>query len=282
MEVDSIAESLLFVTVRIDTINSKGEKGSGTGFIFSHKYKEVDAYTIITNKHVIKDAVKGGITFIRKENEKPKLASAFRLEFNSFQDIWTGHKDNNIDITATPLIPLLKQIKDKHNVDIYFKSISSNNIPTDEQVADFDALEDIIFVGYPNGIWDNYNYLPIMRKGTTATPYSIDFENQKKFLIDASVFGGSSGSPLFLYNSGSYKTKKGSLMAGSRLFFLGVVSAVFFRKAVNEIISIPIPTKSKDISVGQEMIDLGIVIKAITVIETVENLIDIELSKNKN
>lgn len=47
-------------------------------------------------------------------------------------------------------------------------------------------------------------------------------------------------------------------------------------------VGIPIPTKSKDISVGQEMIDLGIVYKAITVVETVENLVDIELAKKKN
>lgn len=277
MEVNSLAESLLFVTVRIDTINSKGEQGAGTGFIFFHKYKEIEALSIVTNKHVVRDAVKGGITFIKKENDKPKLGDSFRLEFNSFESIWKGHSDDKVDIAVTPLIPLLEQIKSKFDVDIYFCHIPSDNIPNEEQLKEIDAIEEVVFVGYPNGIWDRKNFTPIIRKGTTATPYIIDFENEKKFLIDASVFGGSSGSPLFLYNAGSYTTKQGGLIAGSRLYFLGVVAAVFFKNSVNEIVSMSIPTKTKDIVVGQEMIDLGIVFKADTIVELIEAIVDAEL-----
>ncbi|MBA4744538.1 MAG: trypsin-like peptidase domain-containing protein [Muricauda sp.] len=277
MEVTSIAEKLLFVTVRIDTVNTKGENGSGTGFIFSHKYKGNDALCIVTNKHVVKNAIKGGITFMKKKDEKPTLGNSFRLEFNDFEKLWKGHADPNVDVTVTPLIPLLDEIKKRYNVDIYFNHISSENIPTDSQIKEIDAIEDITFVGYPNGIWDRKNYTPILRRGTTATHYAVDFENEKKFLIDASVFGGSSGSPVFLYNSGSFTNKGGGLIAGSRLYFLGVVAAVFFRNSVNEIISIPIPTSNKNISVSQEMIDLGIVFKANTVTETIEAHIDKEM-----
>ena len=274
MEITSIAEKLLFVTVRIDTINLKGESGSGTGFIFSHKYKGNDVLCIVTNKHVVNDAAKGGITFMKKKDEKPTLGNSFRLEFNDFEKLWKGHDDPNIDVTITPLFPLIKQIKEKYNVDIYFNSISSENIPSKVQIKEIDAIEDITFVGYPNGIWDRKNYTPILRKGTTATHYAMDFENEKKFLIDASVFGGSSGSPVFLYNSGTFSTRDGSIITGSRLYFLGIVAAVFFRNSVNEIVSIPIPTSTKNVSVGQEMIDLGIVFKSSTVTETIEAEID--------
>jgi hypothetical protein len=277
MEVISISEKLLFVTVRIDTINAKGENGSGTGFIFLHKYKNVEALSIVTNKHVVENAVKGGITFMKKKDEKPTLGDSFRLEFENFAQLWKGNDNPDIDVTVTPLIPLLDQIKQRHNVDIYFNHISSENIPTEAQIKEIDAIEDITFVGYPNGIWDRKNYTPILRRGTTATHYSIDFENEKKFLIDASVFGGSSGSPVFLYNSGSYTNKGGGLIAGSRLYFLGIVAAVFYRNSVNEIISIPIPTSNKNVSIGQEMIDLGIVFKAITITETIESAIDKEI-----
>ncbi|EKM31863.1 hypothetical protein VCHENC02_2539, partial [Vibrio harveyi] len=50
-------------------------------------------------------------------------------------------------------------------------------------------------------------------------------------------------------------------MVGSRFFFLGVVAAVFFKRSVNDIVSLPIPTSSKHVVVDQEMIDLGIVYK---------------------
>lgn len=283
MEVTSIAEKLLFVTVRIDTINAKGENGSGTGFIFLHKYRGNEVLCIVTNKHVVKNAVKGGITFMKRKDEKPTLGDSFRLEFNDFEKLWKGHVDPNVDVTVTALVPLLEQIKKRHNVDIYFNHISYENIPTEAQIKEIDAIEEITFVGYPNGIWDRKNYTPILRRGTTATHYAIDFENEKKFLIDASVFGGSSGSPVFLYNSGSYSNKGGGLIGGSRLYFLGIVTAVFFRNSVNEIVSIPIPTSNKNVSVGQEMIDLGIVFKASTITETIEAEIDKEiLNKNKN
>ncbi|WBL22322.1 hypothetical protein [Zunongwangia sp. HRR-M8] len=45
----------------------KGKNGSETGFISSHKYKENEALCIVTNKYVVKNAVKGGITFMKKK-----------------------------------------------------------------------------------------------------------------------------------------------------------------------------------------------------------------------
>jgi len=96
-------------------------------------------------------------------------------------------------------------------------------------------------------------------------------------LIDASVFGGSSGSPVFIYQSGAYGTKNGPAKAGTKFFFVGVVAAVYFKTAANDIVSLPIPTRKKDVAIDKEMIDLGIVFKAETVIEA----IDVFISKRK-
>ena len=63
------------------------------------------------------------------------------------------------------------------------------------------ALEDIIFVGYPEGIIDQLNIVPLFRKGSTATPYFLDFESLPVFLIDATALPGSSGSPVFLVDN---------------------------------------------------------------------------------
>jgi hypothetical protein len=133
-----------------------------------------------------------------------------------------------------------------------------------------DALESVTFIGYPNGIWDTKNLLPIARRGTTATPIAVDFENSPCFLIDASVFGGSSGSPVFIFNQGMYTNKGGGTTIGSRLFFVGIIAAVFYRTQLNQIVSVPIPTLVQPMVQQQEMVDLGIVFKASTVIEAVE------------
>lgn len=278
MEVKSLAENLLFVTVRIDTVDAHGNNGSGTGFLFTHKNKDQEVMSIVTNKHVVDGAVKGGITFIKREGENPKLGDSYRISFDDFKSIWYGHPEKDIDISVTPLFPLLEFMKEK-NVEVFFKTITSEDIPTEQQISEIDALEEVVFVGYPNGIWDSKNFTPIIRKGITATPYALDFEGSKKFIIDASVFGGSSGSPLFLFNTGIYTQKTGGAVAGSRFFFLGVVAAVFFKRSVNEIVSMPVPTNSKNVVVDQEMIDLGVVYKSPTVVEAIENAMANEISQ---
>jgi hypothetical protein len=274
MEIKSTAEQLYFTTVRIDTSDQDGNLGSGTGFLFQHTYKEKNYPFIVTNKHVVKNVKKGGFTFIVKDGEEPKLGDSFRLEIDDFDNLWFNHQNDKIDIAVTPLVSIEKYIKES-GVDIFYRTIPFKLIPTEEALQGIDALEDIVFIGYPNGIWDSKNCTPIMRKGTTATPISIDFEGEKKFLIDASVFGGSSGSPVFIYNSGSYVTKGGRLKAGTRIHFVGVVASVYYRNELNEIITIPIPTENKPVVIGKEMIDLGIVFKANTVLEAIEQFVDL-------
>jgi hypothetical protein len=72
------------------------------------------------------------------------------------------------------------------------------------------------------------NKLPIIRQGITATPIWNQFNGENVFLIDAGVFPGSSGSPVFIYNHGAYPTKDG-IAIGNRLLFIGVISETMIR-----------------------------------------------------
>jgi len=269
VDVTSIADQLFFATVRIDTADAKGQKGSGTGFLFAHTRDGKEYPFVVTNKHVAKDADKGGITFIKRRGDKPSLGDAFRIDFDNFETVWHGHPDPEVDITVTPLVPLVKFMEGR-GVEVFYRLVASTNIPTEDQLKELDAIEDVVFVGYPNGIWDQKNYIPIARTGTTATPLSIDYEGQKKFLIDASVFGGSSGSPVFIYKSGAFATKGGPTKIGTLFYFVGVVAAVYFKTAAHDIISLPIPTNMRNVALDKEMLDLGIVFKGSTVVEAVE------------
>lgn len=272
MEATSLAENLYFTTVRIDTTDKDGVPGSGTGFLFTHKHEDKEWPFIVTNKHVVADSTKGGITFIRGADNKPTLGDSFRIDFDNFPSHWHGHPDPETDITITPLLPLVDFMRTQ-GAEVFYRTVSTDNLPSPEQKDELDAIEEVVFVGYPNGIWDSKNFIPILRKGTTATPITIDYEGEKKFLIDASVFGGSSGSPVFIYQSGTYGTKNGPAKVGIKFFFVGVVAAVYFKTSANDIVSLPIPTRKKDVVIDKEMIDLGIVFKAETVIEAIDAFI---------
>ncbi len=117
------------------------------------------------------------------------------------------------------------------------------------------------------------NLLPVVRRGITATPVSVDFERRPAFLIDASIFPGSSGSPVFLFNVGSYSPKGKGLVFGNRIFFLGILAYVFIRKDFNTIELIDIPTGKIPGVITTQMVDLGIVYKSIVIKELIEEIL---------
>jgi hypothetical protein len=280
MQPKTIAEQLFFTTVRIDTIATNGTAGSGTGFLFRHKVGEQFFPFVVTNKHVVSGTESGALTFLQGDGQAPRLGQGFRLAIEEWPDAWFGHPLPDIDIAVCPFAPLEAHIKEQNNIDLFYKCVDTSMIPDEEKVKGLDAIETVTFIGYPNGIWDSKNLLPVARRGTTASPIEVDFEGKPRFIIDASVFGGSSGSPVFIFNQGSWSEKDGTLVAGgSRLMFIGVIAAVFFRTQFNQIIPVPIPTQVQPMAQQQEMIDLGLVFKARTVVETIEAFLDVHNSK---
>lgn len=274
MQPKSISEQLFFSTVRIDTCRDDGASGAGTGFFFTHDVGNVEYLFIVTNKHVVEGMCGGRLSFLKSHDALPTLGDGFRLEIQGWPNSWFGHPDPEIDIAICPFCPLLRRINNHYGVDLFFRSVNRGMIPTPQQAAELDAIEMVTFIGYPSGVWDSKNLLPVARRGTTASPIEVDFENKPKFLIDASVFGGSSGSPVFILNEGAYATKSGGITVGSRFFFVGVVAESFFRTNYNEIIPVQIPTNTQPMAKQPEMIDLGIVYKARAVTETIDAFLE--------
>ena len=270
MQIKSISEQMFFTTVRIETLATNGEQGCGTGFLFSYKSGDQQYPFVVTNKHVVMGNIQGSLSFIQRQEMSPALGQGFRIDIQDWNERWFGHPSPDIDIAICPFKPLEVHIKQHSGISLFYRYVTSGMIPTQAQVEELDAIESVTFIGYPNGVWDRTNLLPIARRGTTASPIEVDFEGSPRFLIDASVFGGSSGSPVFILNQGAYPTKDGGTVIGSRFFFVGVIAAVFYRTQLNEIVPVPIPTQVKPMSQHQEMIDLGIVFKASTVVETIE------------
>ncbi|MBX3707730.1 MAG: trypsin-like peptidase domain-containing protein [Pseudomonadales bacterium] len=270
MQVDSLAEQLFFTTLRIDTVDLAGNAGSGTGFFFGLKRGDMSFPFVVTNKHVVNNMRSGRLNFLKREGDKPLIGQGFPADLLDWSTAWFGHPDPSIDIAILPFAPLEAQIKQQTGTDLFYRLVSAEMLPSDAQLATLDAIELVTFVGYPNGIWDSKSLLPVARRGTTASPLQVDFEGTPRFLVDASVFGGSSGSPVFILNQGMYTDKGGGTAIGSRLLFVGVVAAVFFRTQLNQIVAVPVPTQTQPMARQQEMIDLGIVFKGKTVVETIE------------
>lgn len=234
-----------------------------------HNRDEKTYLFLVTNKHVVAQATSGRFFFTLSDGTQPLIGQRFDVQVDNFEKQWYGNSNPEIDIAIMPLVPILQEIENagKH---VFYKSISHNLIPTQDNLKILDAMEEVLFIGYPSGIFDKKNLLPITRRGTTATPIQIDYEGKPIFLVDASVFPGSSGSPVYIYNSGTYSDKKGNtFIGGARFFFLGVIAQVVFREEYGKIEFASIPVTKVPIVKTQQMIDLGVVYKSSTVLNTV-------------
>ncbi len=265
LRVDSLAKRLLFNTVRVDTVLEDGSEGSGTAFVVSHSHPRGNFQFVVTNRHLVEGVRQGGLVFSQGWHGQPLLGRRFQLNIEEFPQAWFLHPDPSVDLAVVPLRPLEAAARER-GIELYYHAIDTRLAPDAQRLATLDALEEVLFVGYPSGVWDQVNLMPILRRGTTATPIALDFEGRPEFLIDAAVYPGSSGSPVFVVSPEAMRTG-----AGARKFlFAGVIAAVFFREEANRIASMPVPANQGIATIGSEMIDLGLVIKSQAVIDAIE------------
>jgi hypothetical protein len=275
--VTSLSEQLIHSTIRIEceyiTKDLSGNKisstGTGSGFIFKFKINGSDSTfipVIVSNKHVINNAFKGKFQFTKKNKDgNPIYGEKEIIELSNFQNYWIAHPDPLIDLCIMPIAPILNQAI-KNNTPIFYRSFEENLIPSKEIWDSFTALEDILMIGYPIGLWDSKNNLPITRMGQTATPLKIDYQGKSEFLIDIPSFPGSSGSPVILYNQGSYSTDNGIAM-GTRLYLLGILYAgpLYDAKGSGKITIDELPVNI--ITSTGVPINIGVVIKSNTLLD---------------
>jgi len=269
MKPQSFFEKLLFSTIMIETECSSA-KGVGTGFFIHYQLPNSQYFpVIVTNRHVVEFCEKCEMNFTLLENGEPNINKKIKYILDKSDTKWFFHPDINIDIALLPMMPIDTEIKEKGN-SIFYIPIDQTFFPSDDQIKDMDAVENVMFWGYPDGIWDSVHNLPIMRRGITATPVYIDYENRPIFLIDASVFQGSSGSPVFRVIQGWHTDKNGSMTTENSISFLGVLTEVFYKNSKLEVITTYISKKRKQEVKNEEVLDLGLVYKAKYVKEIIE------------
>lgn len=259
MRAETPAEQLFFTTVYLAGRDASGSTWTGTGFIINY---EVDAGQtlpiLVTNKHVVDGAAELDVRLVRAGGNGQPLPQATQTTITGFgANSWLGHPVPEVDVAVLFLGPVIQQMQQEGRAP-FFRAFSPDLMLTEQQAQELDALEEVTFVGYPNGLFDTENFLPIARRGQTATPIQNNYRGSPAFLIDASVFGGSSGSPVLIFDRGMYSTRSGGTVVGSRFHLVGVVAAVHIRQASGAVHELP----ARRIAVFEEPIDLGIVFKA--------------------
>lgn len=267
-----ISDHLRYMTVRI--LTSKHEdtnwSGAGTGFLYSLSKGDKQMPLIVTNKHVIDGAVVVGLTFhvTNDNNESPAPGAGHLISIRASELPIIRHPSPDVDLAAIGLAPIIQHAINHEGWQPFIKCLGKPNLPTAQMINDFGALEEVVMVGYPTGLVDAANNFPVVRRGITSTPYSVNYQGKRQFLADIPVYGGSSGSPIFIVNEGGYSTPT-SFVMGNRFALIGVLYAGHTETVNGHIVAEPVPTNLTPVAKVKQMINLGLCIKS----ELIEDLL---------
>jgi hypothetical protein len=221
----SLAEEMLYTTVKISGFNGTAPIGTGTGFFWLVDDGEKKAVLLATNRHVIANCDRLEVmchVSSKTDTASPSGASSLiSLAINPSTVLM--HPDSNVDLCVVTFGEAMNQAE-KAGTPLFLHTLSAQIVPTPDQWADFDAIEDVLMVGCPRGIYDEANNHPIVRRGITATAMGKDYNNKPEFMVDMACFPGSSGSPVFINQLGYTERKTGNyMMDRRRFFFVGIL-----------------------------------------------------------
>ena len=184
----SISEKLMFNTIRLVASNGS----AGTGYFCSFTIGDKKVPIIITNKHVLNNKINETMTFyLHLRNGENESNENYQVTMNSN---WIFHTKK--DLCFCFANPIFEFVKEKTGKDVFYFNIDERILPSQKILEELSALEELVMVGYPIGLWDEKNNFPIFRKGYTASHPAIDFNESGIGLVDMACFPGSSGSPI--------------------------------------------------------------------------------------
>lgn len=193
----------------------------GTGFFYRFK-ENSEGFTpvIVTNRHVLKDMAQFKINVHFSNNNQENYHK--NLTFTEKHVIF--HPNDRIDLAIVCNLDIPNSKMDNESLSNYF--VGNDFLLSQEELCDVASIEDILVIGYPNGMYDSQNNLPIVRNGITATDIRRNYMGESVFLIDSEIVKGSSGSPVFLFNRLGYY-KNDHYILSWRIKLIGINSSVY-------------------------------------------------------
>jgi len=274
MKILSISEKLLYATIQLKCYKNRRQQISlGTGFIYGFCKKENSHCAfLVTNRNVVENAEECELIFhLANEDGSPSLNNTTCVVLGDFSKQCIYHPNTSIDLAIFNISQLINEYQSK-GFKIFYSCLDSSLIPSSKDIEYFSTVEDIIMIGYPNGLRDNINNFPIIRKGITATPYFVNFNGEQKFLGDIACYPGSSGSPVIILQEGFAKDRYGNVKIGmgSKVFLLGINSSVYLNSVTGNIVEATDSETNKLKTHIEIPNNLAIIIKS-------ENLLDFEV-----
>ena len=222
------SNQFLFTTVKIKGKTKEGPvEGTGFFYAFNSSGNDKPFNALVTCRHVLKDMTEVNLlmhfaTYGQTDNNITNL-NADWMKIINFKESLVYHPDENVDLCGIPL-DLLKVERGTNGLPSpIIMTIPDTMAFPEEKLLELTPIEEVFIIGFPSGLTDHKTGLPIIRKGITAFHPGIDFNGKSYGLLDITAYPGSSGSPVLIYNQGTYPTQNG-ISIGNRGIFLGILT----------------------------------------------------------
>ena len=260
---NNIQEQLLFSTLRIECFDSnKRLFATGTGFLLQRPVgKDSIKIYLVSNKHILCVADSIRLTFTENNNGNPNIGCKRSFPIGNLKGNIAFHLNPKIDIAILDCTGLFNMFPEE----LYFKAVSYDML-ADFMEPELTVAENVLFVGYPDDRYDAVNNLPLIRTGLIASHPKYDYNGDPVFIIDAQVFPGSSGSPVYI--DLTYENfKNGQIHVGvKKIRLLGIVAQTMIRN--NQLQAIP----TSAALATEEVLGLGIVFKSTAIKELIDSM----------
>lgn len=195
-------EQLIFSTTPI----FKNNEPISSGFF----YTVDNILYLITAKHVMDYSEKGTeyeFEVHRDKKGKTRLVKVVKV---------------NLLIHESQDLVALKFVAEEGDV---FFEVDETFIKDDSEILKTrDAIEPVTLLGYPTGLWDDQNHLPLVRTGYMAIHPGMKFKGNPEGVINVANYEGDSGAPIFtLPQPFAYsKEQKCYRSGGAPILLLGI------------------------------------------------------------
>lgn len=251
----------------------------GTGFYYqvTHPTTNQAKVLIVTNKHVVRGAQI--VQFVASSAANISVLDAHAQPVGRVDQVinWPlagnlhPHPDPAIDLCGIDVtVPLGAILANGRQLRSMFLDYSW--LPDSTSKSLMRDIEPVLVLGYPNGIWDPHNNMPIARLGTTATHPLALYQGKSDFLVDVAAFGGSSGSPVFGYEAPFFRQPSGAVTPGTKIQLLGVVWGVIEQSVTGVMQHVQVPAATASVPVLQTSLSLAIALHASAVLDLDELL----------
>lgn len=204
---DSLNHHAANGAVRIEV--SRPENGElhvnmGTGFFIQapvvltegdRRYK----FLLVSNRHVLGEGDERLTLVLNRKGSdgNPDYGNTHSFTFDDFKNRLYVHPDSEVDLACVDVSEIT-----------HSEVVASALSPKLLEPLDYSRVvqgSEVLFVGFPSDFYDTTNNLSLMRRGILASRPDVDFRGKGLVVIDAMVFQGSSGSPVFVNSIGYWR-----------------------------------------------------------------------------